>query len=226
MCDTGDDAEVAAGGAAAAVDAGATLQNLLQQGAAGSAGLDPNLAAQLVTALKDQVQRATSTLTAQVATLEATSLRDREASDHKRRRTEALRVVEERKWETSRANGAVREATKTQFDSGFVLKELQSISTLLAPPPSGSAPDQGDQQPPGRSCCWRTSRNRTSPKSFAWSPRVLQSSRCRVPPRGLPLRPSSRPSRGDHVGALSSFSIWTAWLPSTNGWTAPSSKLL
>ena len=145
MCDTGDDAEVAAGGAAAAVDAGATLQNLLQQGAAGSAGLDPNLAAQLVTALKDQVQRATSTLTAQVATLEATSLRDREASDHKRRRTEALRVVEERKWETSRANGAVREATKTQFDSGFVLKELQSISTLLAPPPSGSAPDQGDQ---------------------------------------------------------------------------------
>lgn len=141
MADTGD-AGAAAGGAAAAGCAGATLQNLLQQT---TQGIDPDLATRLVTMLQEQVQQATSTLTAQVATLEATALRDRDAADHKRRRTEALRVVEDRKWESGRANAAVREATKTQFDIGFVLKELQSIDTLLAPPPSSAAPDQGDQ---------------------------------------------------------------------------------
>ena len=107
MANAGD-AKAGAGGAAAAGDAGAApggLQDLLQQG--GGQGVNPDLAARLVTVLQEQVAQATGNLTAELAELKASSRRDLEATERKRRKTEELAACEKRKWLTGRANDIV-----------------------------------------------------------------------------------------------------------------------
>ena len=151
MADAGG-AGAGAGGAAAADGAGADpgdLQALLQQGAADAAGLDPNLAAQLVTALKEQVAQATGKLTAELADLRASSRRDLEATERKRRKTEELAACEKRKWLTGRANDIVSYAITQQYDLGYLQEQLAAAQALLAPPPAAAAHDLGDQAPTG-----------------------------------------------------------------------------